>query len=337
MSDRNVATMAKLAAIASSGASVDERVDEVIECLGAIIPIAAAAASRIDPCTGQARILVNTGYGARIASHVVSDAYHAEVIKPWALPLKGWPVRERDLPVDPLTLRCNVEYFRPAGLTEGLVSALISSDGRFVGVLDVGVSDRRHPSDDACAVIGHLAPMLANLLDPLQSAGTVATLLGGSGCTALCVLGDGDVQVLRGTPRAEILEHLDWADAFHAGATRVRTPIFLLPAADGGWYGCRMLRCNDGVLVVVLEEDVEVYGLTHRELEVLTCLADGLSNAQIAAKLWITARTARAHVEHILTKLGVVTRSAAVARALREGLVLGSGGSPTPVTGPQLR
>lgn len=50
-------------------------------------------------------------------------------------------------------------------------------------------------------------------------------------------------------------------------------------------------------------------GLTRRELEVADLVADGLSNKEIAASLVISLRTAEAHVEHILSKLGFSSRS----------------------------
>ncbi|MCC6792477.1 MAG: tetratricopeptide repeat protein [Thermomicrobiales bacterium] len=62
-------------------------------------------------------------------------------------------------------------------------------------------------------------------------------------------------------------------------------------------------------------------GLTARELEVLRLLADGRSTAEIAEGLFISPRTVSTHVASILGKLGVPTRSAAVALALRTGLV----------------
>jgi len=61
--------------------------------------------------------------------------------------------------------------------------------------------------------------------------------------------------------------------------------------------------------------------LTARELEVLHCLARGLSNAQVAKKLAVTEETVKTHVGNILGKLGVASRSKAVALSLKTGLV----------------
>jgi DNA-binding NarL/FixJ family response regulator len=59
-------------------------------------------------------------------------------------------------------------------------------------------------------------------------------------------------------------------------------------------------------------------GLTLREQEVLGLLADGLQQSEIATRLVITPRTVAKHVEHVLRKLGVHTRTQAVALALRD-------------------
>ena len=61
--------------------------------------------------------------------------------------------------------------------------------------------------------------------------------------------------------------------------------------------------------------------LTQREREILQLLADGMSNADVAAKLFISQETVKSHVRHILTKLEADTRTHAVAIALREAII----------------
>lgn len=60
--------------------------------------------------------------------------------------------------------------------------------------------------------------------------------------------------------------------------------------------------------------------LTEREIEVLRLVAQGLSNRQIAKKLFISERTVRTHVSNILRKLHLESRTQAALYALREGL-----------------
>jgi NarL family two-component system response regulator LiaR len=61
--------------------------------------------------------------------------------------------------------------------------------------------------------------------------------------------------------------------------------------------------------------------LTERELVVLELMVEGLNNTQIAGRLVVSPSTIKTHVSHILSKLGVASRSEAVALALRSGLV----------------
>jgi DNA-binding CsgD family transcriptional regulator len=65
---------------------------------------------------------------------------------------------------------------------------------------------------------------------------------------------------------------------------------------------------------------IDAFGLTQREREVLELLADGRSNPQIAAALFISRKTASVHVSNILGKLGVASRGEAAAVAHRLGL-----------------
>ena len=61
--------------------------------------------------------------------------------------------------------------------------------------------------------------------------------------------------------------------------------------------------------------------LTAREREILQLLADGMSNADVAAKLFISQETVKSHVRHILAKLEADTRTHAVAIALRDAMI----------------
>jgi DNA-binding NarL/FixJ family response regulator len=61
--------------------------------------------------------------------------------------------------------------------------------------------------------------------------------------------------------------------------------------------------------------------LTAREREILQLLADGMSNADVAQRLFISQETVKSHVRHILAKLEADTRTHAVAIALRDAII----------------
>ena len=64
-------------------------------------------------------------------------------------------------------------------------------------------------------------------------------------------------------------------------------------------------------------------GLTEREAEVLRLVAAGLSNIDIAASLFLSAKTVSRHLSNIFTKIGVSSRAAATAFAFEHGVVQG--------------
>jgi ATP/maltotriose-dependent transcriptional regulator MalT len=62
-------------------------------------------------------------------------------------------------------------------------------------------------------------------------------------------------------------------------------------------------------------------GLTRREVDVLRLLPRGLSNAQIAAALFVSPRTVQTHLSNLYTKLGIAGRAEAIAFALSHSLL----------------
>jgi DNA-binding NarL/FixJ family response regulator len=75
------------------------------------------------------------------------------------------------------------------------------------------------------------------------------------------------------------------------------------------------------LLIQPPESEGEMEALTPRELEVFEMLAEGFSNKKIAAKLNISEHTAKFHVNSILGKLHAGTRTEAVMRGVRRGIL----------------
>jgi DNA-binding NarL/FixJ family response regulator len=75
-------------------------------------------------------------------------------------------------------------------------------------------------------------------------------------------------------------------------------------------------------LLVSASTDEKLPALTQREREVLRLLADGLSNEEIGRRLYISAETVRTHVRKAMDKLDADTRTQAVAKAIRQSLIV---------------
>jgi branched-chain amino acid transport system substrate-binding protein len=96
--------------------------------------------------------------------------------------------------------------------------------------------------------------------------------------------------------------------------------------ADGTWCAVHVQRLprpagGEGAAMVEAVPVAPPHGLTLRELDVLTLVAGGLSNPEIAGHLGASPRTVSTHVERLLGKLEQVSRAGAAAMAIEEGLL----------------
>lgn len=117
------------------------------------------------------------------------------------------------------------------------------------------------------------------------------------------------------------------ADVLSAGARAVLSrdaEAEVIAAAVGAVV--RGLRVFDGAfdhaLVPARRSEESGETLTARELQVVQLLSEGLSNKELAQRLGISEHTAKFHVNAILQKLGAQSRTEAVVRAARLGLVM---------------
>lgn len=133
----------------------------------------------------------------------------------------------------------------------------------------------------------------------------------------------------------------DIIDAFQAGAdgyitkgsSSEQTTSAVLAVSQGvAWLDpiiAKVVLSNIKKTTIIPEKKGEInyklgknlYGLTEREMEVLSLIVDGYSNPQISEELVISISTTKTHVHSILQKLYVKSRSKAISMAMQEGLV----------------
>ena len=119
-----------------------------------------------------------------------------------------------------------------------------------------------------------------------------------------------------GAARAEVAEEVRAAAVL---ADRLRAAP-LRERIDRLSRWARVTIARDSEPQGATDDEAPAFALTPREREVLALVADGRTNRQIAAELFISEKTASVHVSNILAKLGVANRAEAAAVAHRVGL-----------------
>jgi DNA-binding CsgD family transcriptional regulator len=108
------------------------------------------------------------------------------------------------------------------------------------------------------------------------------------------------------------------------GAETGRLPELIVDWLANRTHEPLVIKAEDRILFVEADQDASALmlserlalaeQLTPREREIMRCVADGLSNAEIARRLWIAPSTVRKHLEHIFDKVGARSRTAALAK-----------------------
>lgn len=136
------------------------------------------------------------------------------------------------------------------------------------------------------------------------------------------------VRAMRGAPAVLVLTTYD-TDRDIVRAVEAGAAGYLLKDADPADIVGAVVAAARGESVlspalaqrVVARMGRQQADLSAREVEILTAVAQGLGNKQIARTLFISEATVKTHLVHVFTKLDVDSRTAAVARAREDGLI----------------
>ena len=318
-----------LTAVAASPGPLTERGGELLERLGHIVPFDSAWMAHVDVLAGSYRTASSSALDRPTRDYLVGPGM-AHDIDATGTNRSRPPLSPSDLPYPMQELQTWSECLLPAGYQEALWVALYHSDRRHIGFLALLSEDGRPPSPQSRRVLQRLTPLLADSVDPMRSLLPAARLV--QGTTAGVVLrADGATQELPGLTDHELLQPTSDVVylAQHALSAKRLHTAFLWPLggthAPRGHVQITVLATTADVPamltgMVLVSPSRNLRGLTPRELQILGLLIDGRSNAEIAHALTVAPRTVAAHVEHILHKLDVTTRTLAAVQAEREGL-----------------
>lgn len=301
--------------------------DDVLDQLATVLPYDAAAFSIFDPVARRHLTLTNRAYPAHVLGHLEHDYQRSQAYR--RIYARRWPDRINDTPFDFRETEAFVDFLGASGFDEGMTTCLFARDGRYVGMLNVSACGTAAISDTARQIVGSMLATFSRVVDIARAPAWLPVLL--ESCTAaIGVLRDGSTIALPGCDPGAVLPgetRLHRLAASYEPGVGTAPPRFLwrVPA---GWRRIQLMRVGTlpgGPLdvSVVAEEALDglPHGLTAREIDVLTLVAAGSSNREIADRLVVTARTVATHVEHLLAKLEHTSRAGLTATALHEGLI----------------
>jgi DNA-binding CsgD family transcriptional regulator len=212
--------------------------------------------------------------------------------------------------------RIYADWFHPQGVEHEL-SVGIDAPLWHTKVFVFSRASGRDFTERDCVVLDAVRPLIAERYALWLSQRRLGQVLGlvDSGGSSVVLLDGPDHVAFATEPASALLER-------YFGSTRGALPPAIVTWL-GAWpreplevsadHGSLVVHAVDGALL--LEERPADLGLTRREREVVELVGEGLTNAQIAERLWISPGTVRRHLENAYEKLGVSTRTAAV-RAL---------------------
>ena len=202
-----------------------------------------------------------------------------------------------------------------SGITRAGLEAIVQADSRFE------LAGAGSQAMDLLPAIRELAPDV--VLFDLAETSTLRQLPGSPDHPVAPAL----VVLMEATRRADVMRVLQ--SGVRAVIAREADPPEITAAMEAAHGGLAVF--SPEILDVLVPASTEFVGaddlppgepLTSRETDVLALLAEGAGNKEIASRLGISEHTVKFHVSSILSKLGAATRTEAVARGYKEGLIL---------------
>lgn len=311
-------------------AGPEETAAELPNLLGELADQAGAAACQLDATVtstcgtdhAEYQHVSSVGYPAEVADHLAGefmDSHHSRLV----LAAEDG-LRIGDL--DPHSFRTSDHFrdiLRPAGFDDGLSRALRDRNRDVVGMLHLSATAPDDFAPDLPAILDAVAGALARVtlvasrtaedvtlpreyaVARVDAAGRPTPVVGRA---ALHVALD---EELMGIVRGVLATGMEFATFLHQ--------------QDGRLVEVRVHAPRPGPrqpFTIATRPAPTTLGLTLRQLEVLTAVATGAGNRDIADELCLTQRTVAAHVEAILTRLGVSSRAGAAAKATAAGVLL---------------
>lgn len=236
---------------------------------------------------------------------------------------KGWA--DTDPFVDRGESSLYQEFILPSGYREGIYLPLFHQE-RYVGMVTGNTDAPTPPGPEEKEALHTVAPILGEYVFRTRARRTSSSADG-------ALLLDRSLNLLNFEPElsgetAQMIRRVlltAWPEQgrvsrFALWPEHQRQPLLVKveEARNGG-----------GGYYVSWRQDAMPAGLSRRQAEVVTGIADGLSNVEIGERLFTSPRTVSKHVENILIKLGVANRSAVTRLAVVEGIYLLGHSSPS--------
>ncbi|WP_138999020.1 helix-turn-helix transcriptional regulator [Rhodococcus zopfii] len=322
-----VDSVRRISAIVADTSPMDQRADAVLDELAAIVAYDAAQIAVWNPRTSTHHTVASRGYTEQMRVALNGPRYRTDRV--WGvLEQRAEPVFWKDCPFDRRDSEFYVEAVEAHGFREGGTMLLRAIDGVYLGMLLLNLEAATPPADEVREMLGIVGAGMTPLVDRLAPARQFVSMHSPQRPAAALDRVHGWVPLTPEglPPRAlldtitEVLSRTDrpvrfrWCDRDgDRRGRRSRLQPLTVELLPFGGSTCRA--------VVSWRQEPLPYGLTRRELDVLAALGTGASNAAIAQALSTSVRTITTHVEHILAKLSVSTRTAAALVADREGLL----------------